>query len=729
MKLFRSNHGVSQIVGFMLTFVIISSVSTVVIFNFNSIMQDRTNRAAELHAESIAGYVVNSLSDAVTAYLNEPKSNYESVIDIPRDIAGKSYYVELTEDRVYVNTTDGQISKSCTNYNADIYGIGCKGRVYSDASKIKVYRHKTDDLYKLDFGTPLSPVKEDYCAVTADDVTSDWDEDCSDFPYRLNLTINNTRWYKSTGGVVQQGQMVKTIYLPSEDLEEFPVSIVLQPTNFNYAAANVSFVNESQEMVYSNFVFYLVRAHDLIKLEYFIEEWNPNYNSVISVLFPVIRKNQTVTVHMYYGYEGDLKQDPDKFLHGIHNISMEEETGRQYKYFNGAPYEDYYANSTYNRLLRTGLVIDKTEVTPPVISGFIPPGVVLNETSSADKYCILQTKLKFVPGEGEGHEHAGIDSNFEILLLSQNSLSDTECYSLDVANTDPFTISGYKNFYPSGSSHPTSVLNASSQAYNLKNRWLKTITYITINVTALSYKYWDGLDLISGVLYFNYTIFQNFFYDFYTSEFLGYLAFYDFPDPQSGEYAFTDGYINFLCGGRSSNMSQYLFVDWAYLKKYNNYVPKVEFGQTIAKNCLWDDDDVDTVSSYDCGSNSVGDLLRDYNHGISESRMIIADLDAGDYTLSITMGDNDTARDNMYVNAIIEYHDGSTSDEMSIISDLDTAPHQFQEKVYTLSLEDAGDITLIFGDADAGDASDNGWAVCAITLEKGFREVKIKQVI
>jgi len=719
MKLFRSNHGVSQIVGFMLTFVIISSVSTVVIFNFNSIMQDRTNRAAELHAESIAGYVVNFLNDAVTAYLNEPKSNYESFIDIPREIAGKSYYVELTEDRVYVNTTDGQISKSCTNYNADIYGIGCKGRVYSDSSKIKVYRHKTDDLYKLDFGTPLSPVKEGYCAVTANDVIGDWDEDCLDFPYRLNLTINNTRSYKSTESVVQGGE-AKTIYLPSEDLEDFPVSIVLQATNFNYAAANVSFVNESREMVYSNFVFYLVKpGGSLIELEYFVEEWNPNYKSVVSVLFPVIRKNQTVTVHMYYGYEGDLKQDPDKFLHGIHNISMEEEAGRQYKYFNSAPYEDYYANLTYDGLLR-GLVIDKTEVTPLEIPEFPPADVVLNETSSADKYCILQTKLMFIPGGDEG------DSNFGISLLSQNSLDDSECYSLEVANTDPFTISGYKNFYPNGSPSSISVLNASSQAYNLKNRWLKTITYMTINVTAFSYKYWAGFDLISGVLYFNYTFFQNFFYDFYTDEFLGYLGFYDFPDPQSGDDTFTGGYINFLCGSRSSNRSQYLFVDWAYLKKYNNYVPKVEFGQTIAKNCLWHEDDVDNVFSYDCGSNGVNDLLRDYNNGNSDSRMIIANLDAGDYTLSITMGDNDTERDNMYVNAVINYDDGGTSDEMSIISDLDTASHQFEEKIYTLSLEEDGDIILIFGDTDS---DDNGWAVCAVTLEKGFREVKIKQVI
>jgi len=227
-----NKEAVSNVLGYLISFMVAASVMTSSVLITTNIIDDKTTSVAEMEAQSLANKVADALVEAVESKQSMPEASYQKTLDVPMDLAGKSYYIETTSTKVYVNTTDGAVSKSSTTYSAEGLNIGISGRVYSGHGEFDLTSNKSDFAYKLDFGTgnstDHSPVESGYCMVSDRSAITQslreppwWNPD---YHYRIPIKMENDA---------------------SEELEDVPVKIVLDTTNFDYSNANVNVTSSS----------------------------------------------------------------------------------------------------------------------------------------------------------------------------------------------------------------------------------------------------------------------------------------------------------------------------------------------------------------------------------------------------------------------------------------------------------------------------------------------------
>jgi len=227
-----NREAVSNVLGYLISFMVAASVMTSSVLITTNIIDDKTTSVAEVEAQSLANKVADALVEAVESKQSMPEASYQKTLDIPMDLAGKSYYIETTSTKVYVNTTDGAVSKSSTTYGAEDLNIGISGRVYGGSSELDLLSNKSDFAYKLDFGTGdstnHSPVESGYCMVSnRSSATQSLREPIwwnPNYQYRIPIKVKNDA---------------------SEELDEVPVKIVLDTTNFDYSNANVNVTSSS----------------------------------------------------------------------------------------------------------------------------------------------------------------------------------------------------------------------------------------------------------------------------------------------------------------------------------------------------------------------------------------------------------------------------------------------------------------------------------------------------
>jgi len=262
---------VSQVLSYILTFVIIVSFVSGVIIASKILIDNKRFEAACLEARNIANYVADVVMEAATIKQKYPYANYERVLYLPQDIAGRSYYIEITDKKVYVNSTDGAVSVNSTNYNLEELCLGVNGRAFG--GKVKIYCNKSRYVYKFDFGTPDSPLEPDYTRITNISSNDNWALD--DWKYRTRISIYNPS---------------QTEPLPGN----FQIMIILTKENFDYSHVK----DDGSD----------IRFWDNGNLDYWIERWNPNGISVIWVKIPPlplhtysVDTNSTRYIYMYYG--------------------------------------------------------------------------------------------------------------------------------------------------------------------------------------------------------------------------------------------------------------------------------------------------------------------------------------------------------------------------------------------------------------------------------------------
>lgn len=101
-------------------------------------------------------------------------------------------------------------------------------------------------------------------------------------------------------------------------------------------------------------------------------------------------------------------------------------------------------------------------------------------------------------------------------------------------------------------------------------------------------------------------------------------------------------------------------------------------------------------------SNPADDLKRDFVTHSSAARTFKLDLHNGNYTVNITMGDNDYAHDNMVVKA-----NGNT-----MLADVDNAVAAFTVNTFVVTVTD-GTLSLEFSDAGGADPS---WVINTLSI-------------
>ena len=229
-KLMFNKRGVSNVLAYVFSFTIATIVMISAVLITTGIIDNKVTSVASLQAQSVANKIADAIAEAIANRQSTPELNYSKTIDVPRDLADRDYYAEVSGTTVYVNTTDGRVSKSCPTYSTELLNIGAtSGRIYCAGSgKIKISYEAPDYVCKLDFGkgnsTHHSPVESSYYMITEesteDNHESEWLKGSDDrYYYRSIINVSN----------------------PSlEDLMNIPVKISLNPRNFDYSYANVS---------------------------------------------------------------------------------------------------------------------------------------------------------------------------------------------------------------------------------------------------------------------------------------------------------------------------------------------------------------------------------------------------------------------------------------------------------------------------------------------------------
>jgi hypothetical protein len=273
MNFLERNDAVSNLVGYVLTlsltgFVVAASTLAVV-----TVIDEKTVSAAELYAQDLANRVASLITNICLIKEQYPNANYSTTFEIPLKLIDKySYYVEISNQAVYVNSTDGVIKVSSTNYNVpqrlimDVYG-----RVYSSEGKLVVFCKKTDYVYKFDFGGENSLGTLGYTRISDNCEPNNWHPQLLQYRYRTPIYISNP-----TGSDIDDG---------------YQILIQLTDKNFDYSLVN----NNASDLRFVS-----DNAGGQL-LPYWIERWYPSETHVSRIWVNVTDIPATgCTIYMYY---------------------------------------------------------------------------------------------------------------------------------------------------------------------------------------------------------------------------------------------------------------------------------------------------------------------------------------------------------------------------------------------------------------------------------------------
>ena len=267
-----NNKAVSHVVGFVLTFAVISTISVTMTYTVSIIIDNRVKNAAMLEAQSIANYISDAIMDCVMVKQYFPNATYHRILNLPSTIVNYGYYVEITDSAIYVNTTDGQIRFSSNNYNVKElrYDVGVSGKVYSSTPKVKVYCNKTEYVYRFDFGPDSSLGENGYIKVSNIRNSEEWWND--NWPYRIPIYINNSE---------------------GEEIKGYQVRILLDPTMIDYSltksdGTDIRFIEDNKV------------------LPYWIEKWSTQGVSILWVKTDLLAHSNK-KIFMYFGYKSASK--------------------------------------------------------------------------------------------------------------------------------------------------------------------------------------------------------------------------------------------------------------------------------------------------------------------------------------------------------------------------------------------------------------------------------------
>jgi hypothetical protein len=144
----RNDDGVSEVIGFVLSFAL-SAVFLLIAMNSFWVAKDNTDgvvTAVEL--KTIANRVAARIVEAGLSAQEFPNATLNLTVALPQELNGHLYYVNATASMVYVRSTDGTLSASATTFKLDaVTNMTVSGRVDSSSERLVV-------TYSLQSGKP-----------------------------------------------------------------------------------------------------------------------------------------------------------------------------------------------------------------------------------------------------------------------------------------------------------------------------------------------------------------------------------------------------------------------------------------------------------------------------------------------------------------------------------------------------------------------------------------------
>jgi len=758
-KLLRDSTGVSEVIGYVLTIAVTSTILVTALYVSSQIIDHKVTEAASYQAKALANQIADAIVDAAWVKRSLPNANYERNIRLPDTIAGLSYYVELTDDAIYVNTSDGRVSEKVDTYKLGDLGMGLHGRVYGGIGSVRIVCNKTKYLYRFDFGTsnatvnsypiPSSPLDLGYYWVS--NVTKigciPWDD--LSRPYRLLIKVLNT------------GNSTK-------NLSNYWVKIRLNTLNFDYGLANRSGLDIE---VFCNC------SGVSKRLPCWIERWNPNGTSTVWFMIDNISMNETKYFYLYYGNKHPNVDwqflylptnisrlymsypDDNLLFYDDFNYSNDDELSDKWilhEFTNIDVVDEKYLTLGYN-----DTIITKEEFV-------LPPGppkdkpAVGEATSNATRY-VIEAKIK-LSDDVTDNKIADID----ILPVTTTDLTPPKKLDKPITIYYMFCLPLIKSRDTPNASSIWNVMEAYAEKSSMrgkqfwcltktdclatsiggcaKDRWSiiratveRMYVYDWENKSKETYEEYNATNLIiESIDESSQQIFNSVSGG---SAFNGTIAVPDIINPISGEvisYKWisvdinNNSFVGIGCGRlhemnnslfSNPSHSQKVYVDWISIRREVVPEPTVIIEGKESINYGWNDVDgiYATETEYPCDY-----LLCDFNGASSSRTFKILDLPEGTYSITITMGDGEKEHDHMYVNLSIEYYGGETKNEGSVISDICTGVGEFKTKWFIVTLRNRGNISLTFGDHDSNAPGDTGWIVNGIDVEEGIKGIRVE---
>jgi len=273
----------------------IATVTVAQILMVTTSLDERVRVEGNVIAENIACKVADAILNAATMKENYPYSNYSRVLDIPSYLVEpmRSYYIEVSGDTVYVNSTDGVIHATASLYNtSNVHAIQVSGKVYGSYGKINISTTKTPYVYRFDFGPENTSSTGDltmgYKKITDNTLN----------PSQLPFFNTVDEWKNDpTWGGWEYCTFINITNPTNQSIEGYQILVKLNASNFDYSTVN-------QNASDLRFTYYKLGNPNPIPLNYWIETWktwNTSTSRIWVNVTPVIQADSYGYIYMFHG--------------------------------------------------------------------------------------------------------------------------------------------------------------------------------------------------------------------------------------------------------------------------------------------------------------------------------------------------------------------------------------------------------------------------------------------
>lgn len=658
---------VSHLLEYVMILGMISTVTVAQILMVTISLDNRARVVGNAITENIASNVADAIMNAATMKETYSNSNYSRILDIPLYIIEphRSYYIEVGEDTVYVNSTDGIIHATASLYNtSNTYAIQISGKVYSSYNKINISTTKTPYVYRFNFGPENTFSTGDlimgYKKITDNSLTP------SQFPFfnTMDDWKNDPIW-----GGWEYCTRINVTNPTNKSIQNYQVLVKLNASNFDYSSVN-------QNASDLRFVYNKSGNPIPIPLNYWIETWKI-WNTSTSRIWVKIPEIQANSYRYIYMFHGNKTASPPSECNGSKTFLFFDDFSDNKLNLENWIYSNL-DNGEYN--VRNGLLILKNNsaVKSKKINISLKGILEAKARSVSDpirdasifvKHNTTGTKITpcvFVFSSGNFSPLYGSSRNESLALLYKNSTQGNDPLLGNAGNNRA-------NYIP---------------IYPLDEEW-KRLVFI-VNDTdhiVIRYKYEDN-------------------------SMEGY-AIWSYSDAQiQEEQQCKDGRFG-LCTLHDDVEAHY---DWVFLRKFamntsenanttEEQIPTAQLGGTVSQKYFWE------IGLYSKLNENVEDpLSRGSIYSTSSKTFTIKGLEANqEYTVVFVIGGGDSGINSLSIKA----------NDVPVFYSLNVDADEFKKLWFTETSDSNGELRITF-------ECNNYWNICWLTVEEGRRVITLQ---
>lgn len=144
MRLSRDDRGVTEVVGFILSFAISAIFLLIALNTFYTAKGNTDAMVQGVELKTIADQVASRVVEAGLVGQEFPESRMDLALDVPQTINGVSYTIRIDNDAVRVSADDGSATATATTFRLDaVSGMVVSGTVRSELERVVITYEQT----------------------------------------------------------------------------------------------------------------------------------------------------------------------------------------------------------------------------------------------------------------------------------------------------------------------------------------------------------------------------------------------------------------------------------------------------------------------------------------------------------------------------------------------------------------------------------------------------------